>query len=97
MGVMAVALAAVTVTLTPHGPHPMSDRLAQLEKMHAADPADADLPYMIAIEHGNAERFDDANDVGVLQEDEPTRVVVVRQRPERFRPQRHRRSRSSAA
>lgn len=38
----------------------MSDRLAQLEKMHAADPADADLPYMIAIEHGNAERFDDA-------------------------------------
>ena len=28
--------------------------------MHAADPGDADLPYMIAIEHGNAQRFDDA-------------------------------------
>jgi len=38
----------------------MTDRLTTLEKMHAADPADADLPYMIAIEHANAERFDDA-------------------------------------
>lgn len=38
----------------------MTERLATLEKMHTADPADADLPYMIAIEHGNAERFDDA-------------------------------------
>ena len=38
----------------------MTDRLNTLEKMHAADPADADLPYMIAIEHANAERFDDA-------------------------------------
>lgn len=38
----------------------MTDRLTTLEQMHGADPADADLPYMIAIEHGNAERFDDA-------------------------------------
>ncbi|XAM00977.1 hypothetical protein OT109_06230 [Phycisphaeraceae bacterium D3-23] len=38
----------------------MTDRLHKLEQMHAGDPADADLPYMIAIEHGNAERFDDA-------------------------------------
>lgn len=32
----------------------MSDRLDQLQKLHAADPADADLPYMIALEHGKA-------------------------------------------
>lgn len=29
----------------------MSDRLAQLEKLRAADPDDADVPYMIALEH----------------------------------------------
>ena len=28
----------------------MTDRLEQLEKLHAADPQDADLPYMIALE-----------------------------------------------
>jgi tetratricopeptide (TPR) repeat protein len=38
----------------------MSDRLAQLTKLHAADPADADLPYMIALEHAKAGRTDDA-------------------------------------
>ena len=32
----------------------MSDRLAQLHKLHEADPADADLPYMIGYEHGKA-------------------------------------------
>jgi len=35
----------------------MTDRLNQLEKMHAADPKDADLPYMIALEHAKAEDF----------------------------------------
>ncbi|MEZ6190137.1 MAG: hypothetical protein R3C45_02480 [Phycisphaerales bacterium] len=29
----------------------MSDRLEQLHKLHAADPADADVTYMIAMEH----------------------------------------------
>ena len=29
----------------------MSDRLDKLMKMHEADPEDADLPYMIAMEH----------------------------------------------
>ncbi|MEO0476273.1 MAG: hypothetical protein AAF085_09960 [Planctomycetota bacterium] len=32
----------------------MSDRLEQLQKLFEADPADADLPYMIALEHGKA-------------------------------------------
>jgi tetratricopeptide (TPR) repeat protein len=32
----------------------MSERLAQLEKLHAADPQDADLTYMIAMEHVKA-------------------------------------------
>ncbi len=32
----------------------MSDRLDQLLKLHAADPRDADLPYMIALEHAKA-------------------------------------------
>lgn len=31
-----------------------SDRLEQLQKLYAADPQDADLPYMIALEHGKA-------------------------------------------
>jgi Flp pilus assembly protein TadD len=38
----------------------MPDRLAQLAQMHEADPADADLPYMIAMEHVKAERWADA-------------------------------------
>lgn len=29
----------------------MSDRLSQLSKLRAADPGDADMPYMIAQEH----------------------------------------------
>ena len=29
-----------------------TDRLEQLKKLHAADPNDADLPYMIALELG---------------------------------------------
>ncbi len=29
-------------------------RLPQLQRLHAADPADADIPYMIAQEHLNA-------------------------------------------
>ena len=33
----------------------MPTRLEQLTEMHAADPADADLPYMIALEHAKAE------------------------------------------
>lgn len=33
----------------------MSDRLEQLHKLHAADPADADLPYMIALECAKAD------------------------------------------
>ncbi len=32
----------------------MPDRLEQLEKLHAADPADADITYMIAMEHVKA-------------------------------------------
>ncbi len=40
----------------------MPDRLAQLTSMHEADPADADLPYMIAMEHVKAERWSDAID-----------------------------------
>jgi len=38
----------------------MTDRLTKLEQMLAADPSDADLPYMIALEHMNAEDFDTA-------------------------------------
>jgi len=38
----------------------MSDRLTQLLKLHAADPADADLPYMIALELGKAGEADQA-------------------------------------
>jgi tetratricopeptide (TPR) repeat protein len=33
----------------------MSDRLAQLEKLLAADPADADIPYMMGLEHAKAD------------------------------------------
>ncbi|MEM9883489.1 MAG: hypothetical protein AAF800_11275 [Planctomycetota bacterium] len=33
----------------------MSDRLAQLEKLLAVDPSDADVPYMIALEHAKAD------------------------------------------
>lgn len=29
----------------------MIDRLDQLHRLHAADPQDADVPYMIAMEH----------------------------------------------
>lgn len=29
----------------------MNERLAKLEQIHAADPSDADVPYMIAQEH----------------------------------------------
>ncbi|MEM6256920.1 MAG: hypothetical protein AAF711_06880 [Planctomycetota bacterium] len=32
----------------------MSERLTQLQKLFAADPNDADLPYMIALEYGKA-------------------------------------------
>jgi tetratricopeptide (TPR) repeat protein len=32
----------------------MSDRLEQLKKLHEADPNDADLPYMIALEVGKS-------------------------------------------
>ena len=32
----------------------MSDRLEQLKKLHAADPNDADLPYMIALDYAKA-------------------------------------------
>lgn len=35
-------------------------RLAQLEKLHAADPKDADVPYMIAQEHAKAARHEEA-------------------------------------
>ncbi|MBL8745985.1 MAG: tetratricopeptide repeat protein [Phycisphaerae bacterium] len=35
-------------------------RLAQLEKLHAADAADADVMYMIAQEHAKAGDFDSA-------------------------------------
>lgn len=31
-----------------------TDRLEQLQKLHAADPNDADLPYMIALELGKS-------------------------------------------
>ncbi|MEM1108282.1 MAG: tetratricopeptide repeat protein [Planctomycetota bacterium] len=33
----------------------MSDRLEQLTKLLAADPEDADVPYMIALEHAKAD------------------------------------------
>lgn len=32
----------------------MTDRFEQLQKLHAADPSDADLPYMIALELGKS-------------------------------------------
>lgn len=32
----------------------MSERLDQLQQLFAADPNDADLPYMIALEHAKA-------------------------------------------
>ena len=38
----------------------MSDRLAQLLKLHEADPADPFLTYGVAMEHVKAESFDDA-------------------------------------
>ena len=38
----------------------MSGRLEQLQKLFEADPADADLPYMIALEHGKAGDTDEA-------------------------------------
>lgn len=38
----------------------MSDRLASLLRLREADPADGDLPYMIALEHRKAGDLDDA-------------------------------------
>ncbi|MEM1026995.1 MAG: tetratricopeptide repeat protein [Planctomycetota bacterium] len=38
----------------------MSDRLPQLEKLHAADPHDADVTYMLALEHAKGEGPDAA-------------------------------------
>ncbi|MEM9252852.1 MAG: hypothetical protein AAGB29_10935 [Planctomycetota bacterium] len=38
----------------------MTARMDQLLKLHAADPADAELCYMIGLEHGNAGDLDDA-------------------------------------
>ena len=38
----------------------MTDRLSQLHKLFEADPADADLPYMIALEHAKAGDADEA-------------------------------------
>ena len=38
----------------------MSDRIAHLTKLLAADPSDPDLPYMLALEHANAGRRDEA-------------------------------------
>lgn len=38
----------------------MTDRLAQLESLHRAEPDDPFLTYGIALEHMKAERFDDA-------------------------------------
>mgnify|MGYP005845560197 CR=1 FL=1 len=35
-------------------------RLPQLLKLHAADPADADVPYMIALEHAKQGQVDEA-------------------------------------
>ncbi len=36
------------------------DRIEKLLKLHAADPADADVPYMIALEHTKGEYPEDA-------------------------------------
>lgn len=38
----------------------MSDRLGQLEKLHAAEPDDPELTYMLAMEYSKAERLDEA-------------------------------------
>jgi len=38
----------------------MSDRLAQLLKLHEADPADPFVTYGVAMEYVKAEAFDDA-------------------------------------
>lgn len=38
----------------------MTDRLAQLQTLHDADPDDPDLTYMIAMEHSKAEQLDEA-------------------------------------
>ena len=38
----------------------MTDRLDQLLKLREADPADADLPYMIALEYAKADDADQA-------------------------------------
>lgn len=35
-------------------------RIAQLEKLHAADPGDADVMYMMAQEHAKEARWDEA-------------------------------------
>lgn len=40
----------------------MSERLEQLEKLHAADPADPFLTYGIALEHAKAGRSEQAID-----------------------------------
>jgi len=36
------------------------DRLQKLLQLHTADPADADVPYMIAMEHAKGEHPEDA-------------------------------------
>ena len=38
----------------------MSDRLTQLQKLHAADPSDPFCTYGIALEHAKAKRLDEA-------------------------------------
>ncbi|MEM1209316.1 MAG: hypothetical protein AAGI54_08615 [Planctomycetota bacterium] len=38
----------------------MTARMDQLLKLHAADPADAELCYMIGLEHGKTGALDDA-------------------------------------
>ncbi|MGB0769061.1 MAG: hypothetical protein ACPGYV_15300 [Phycisphaeraceae bacterium] len=38
----------------------MTDRLEQLKKLYAADEADADLPYMIALELGKSGETEEA-------------------------------------
>jgi len=38
----------------------MPSRLDTLHKLHAADPQDADVPYMIGLEHGKADDPEEA-------------------------------------
>ncbi len=52
----------------------MTTRYEQLEKLHAADPADADITYMIAMEHTKLDG-DPGDDPGGASSSDPAAVI----------------------